>query len=371
MCMRVKEQPDTRSTCQRFFTPNPQPVHLQTPLPLPTHMPSSPLQPRQVNENVAEQSAKTKALTRKQAVEALAELRSSPRELLQAAVDLIKRHTAAGAAYAAFVTDPEEPDWVPPEDDEAAAVESEDEVEVPPPTQEEGEEGATPEPPAEEEPPAEDEGEDGEPKPAKIPRPVDYSKKYFAYAAASAGQEHVLGSDLRRPAPPPEDADEDFKPEPVPYTFRILDEQLPMLYLPNVAGQERVKFFRRFPKIGAYQAVGVPLGGAGGEFKALVAADTLFPEGGGQPLPADDKDFVWEVAQALATAMDAVAGSAAEALQSGREAAAEGLAALQARVRELRLQAAEAAGATGGAWVGNQRTGQGCIGGGVRRPRGS
>jgi hypothetical protein len=148
--------------------------------------------------------------------------------------------------------------------------------------------------------------------------------------------------DLFRPAPPPEDADEEVKPEPLPYSFRVLDEKLPLVFLPNVSAEERVRFFRKFPKIGSYQvrapggklrangalrasaltrllackaegqrghanapaqrrvrvaqACGVSLPG-NGEFKALLAADTLFPEGSGQPLSAADRDFMWDVSQ--------------------------------------------------------------------------
>lgn len=32
-----------------------------------------------------------------------------------------------------------------------------------------------------------------------------------------------------------------------------------------------------------------------GEFKAIIGADTLFPESGGQPLPQEDQDFIWHV----------------------------------------------------------------------------
>ncbi|KXZ56732.1 hypothetical protein GPECTOR_1g66 [Gonium pectorale] len=294
---------------------------------------------RLIKETQADQSAKATAATRKEAAEALASLVAVPRDLLNAAVQLIKQHTAAGAAYAAIVTDPEEPDWAPPEDDDAAAVESEDEGEAA--AAEGAETGAdeelAPEPEAMEAEGGED-SEGGAGVAKKIPRPVDYSKKYFAYVAASAGQEHVLGVDLRRPAPPPEDAaEEDSKPEPVPYSFRVLDEKLPMLYVPNVANKDRIKFFRNFPKIGSYQACGITLPSSG-EFKALLAADTLFPEGSGQPLTPEDRDFVWEVSQSLAKALGAVAAEAAAGLTA--TSAAETLEALKSKLVELRTQAA-------------------------------
>ncbi|GFR41453.1 hypothetical protein Agub_g2141 [Astrephomene gubernaculifera] len=287
-----------------------------------------------VKEAQAEQALKSAAATRKEAAEGLGLLAAVPRDLLQAAVQLIRQHTSAGAAYAAIITDPEEPDWTPPEDDEAAAVESEDEGEPSAAAAADGEDAAQPDQDADaggEEGMEGAEG-DGAPPARKIPRPVDYSKKYFAYVAASAGQEHVLQSDLYRPSPPPDDAPEDFKPEPLPYTFRILDEKLPMVYVANVASEERIKFFRNFPKIGSYQACGVSLASSG-EFKALLAADTLFPEGSGQPLPPEDKDFIWEVSQSLGKAMDAVAAQAAAALAGA--SAGEKLEALRAQVMEL------------------------------------
>lgn len=37
--------------------------------------------------------------------------------------------------------------------------------------------------------------------------------------------------------------------EPMPPTFRILDERRPMLYLPNVAFDPSVRFFKDFPKV--------------------------------------------------------------------------------------------------------------------------
>lgn len=298
----------------------------------------------QIKEAQGEQATKVIATTRKEAAEQLAALVSVPRDLLQAAVYLIKQHTNAGAAYAAIVTDPEEPDWTAPEDDDAAAAESEDE----------GEGGAGRDGDGEEEQPAEaeepedgeggEEGEEGEAPKPKIPRPVDYSKKYFAYVAASIGQEHVLDADIRRPAPPEGDAEEDAKPEPVPYTFRILDEKLPMVYISNVANEERIKFFRRFPKIGSYQACGIALG-PNAEFKAVVAADTLFPEGSGQPLSPEDRDFIWEVSQSLCKAMNHVAGAATAVLTGS--SAAEAVETLKMKVTELRTRAAAEAATAG------------------------
>jgi hypothetical protein len=46
-----------------------------------------------------------------------------------------------------------------------------------------------------------------------------------------------------------------------------------------------------------------------GEFQAILAADTLLPEGNGQALPAEEVSFLWEVARALGQALDRVGGS--------------------------------------------------------------
>lgn len=234
-----------------------------------------------------------------------------PRQLLQTAVDLIKGYTSASAAYAAVVAEPEEADWTLPEDPEDPTyVESEDEEDPapkPPPVEgegAEGEEGAA----AEEEAPAEEEPEEEK---VKIEAPLDYSKKYISYVVATQGQEFMTKAELLRPPPPPEDADEDFKPEPVPFTFKILDERMPMVYSSNVAFENSVKFFQNFPRIGAYTACGVQLGSRK-EFKAIIAADTLFPEGGGQPLSEEELDFIWELTLGLQKAYNAVEKTVAE-----------------------------------------------------------
>lgn len=241
---------------------------------------------------------------RKVALAALAAMDAEPQLLAQHAVNLIKKYTVAGGVYAAAVADPEEPDWTPPEDaEDAAAAESDDEADpLPPPPPVEGE--AAEAPAAEAETPAETDGAA-----PKIPRPVDYSKKYFSYLAASPQQDFMCTSELFRPAPPPEDAGDDYKPELPAPTFRILDERVPMLYSANVALEPGTRFFRDFPKIGSYQACGVQVPAAstaaGGEFKAIIAADTLFPEGNGQPLSQADQDFIWEVSLALSKAYEA------------------------------------------------------------------
>ncbi len=248
-------------------------------------------------EEAAAAAAKVKEQqeTRKKAIQELAQTVDEPRALLQKAVNLIVQHTAAGAAYAAYVAEPEEPDWAFPEDPEdPAAAESDDEADpAPPPPAPEGD-AANPDA-AEAAAPAETEPAEAEPPKPKIPKPIDYSKKYLSYLAASSGQDFMLTSELTRPAPPPED-DPEAKVDPVPFTFKILDERRPMLYAPNASFEQSMRFFKGFPKIGAYQACGVQSPGTG-EFKAVISADTLFPEAGGQALSQEDQDFIWHVSE--------------------------------------------------------------------------
>lgn len=271
---------------------------------------------------------------RKAAIAILAQMEAEPRALVQYAVELIKKHTTGTLVAAAAVTDPEEATWIPPEDPEdPAANESDDEADdaaVAAPTGEGGEEGGEPaEPPAEAEPAAEEAAAEA----PKIPRPVDYSKKYLAYMAASAGREWVLAKELRRPAPPPEDAGDDYQPEPVPVTFRILDEKLPMLSIPNVAFESRFKFLGGLPKIGGYQACGVQVPPKTGQFKVIIATDTLFPEGSGQPIKEEDQDFIWFVSLALGKAYEA-AEKKFQASQEGKSAA-ESIEALKTKIQSI------------------------------------
>lgn len=236
-----------------------------------------------------------------------------PSQLLQTACETVAQFVpSSSGAYAALVAEPEEPDWVPPEDDETAGIETDDEAAAPPVEGEGDGEAAEDAPPAEDgEAPAD--GEGGEPAAPKPQKPMDYSKKYLAYVAATNGQDFVKDMDLRRPAPLPEDVDPDDpeapKPEPMPISYRILDEIVPLVYVPSVAKEPRVRFFKQFPKIGAYIAAGVQMSSSK-EFKAVLAADSLFPEAGGQPLNEEDKDFIWEASRAVSSRIGAAAGAA-------------------------------------------------------------
>lgn len=204
-------------------------------------------------EAAEEAAAKAKAAEeeRKAVLADLAKSVGEPRDLFKKAVDLIIKYTSAGAAYAAAVAEPEEPDWQYPEDPEdPAAVESEDEADPVPVVPGEGEGEEAPAEPAPAEGEGGEEAAEGEEAAPKIPKPIDYSKKYLSYMVGSQGQEFMATTELHRPPPPPED-DPEAPTEPVPFTFRILDEKRPMVYLPNVAFEPSVRFFRNFPKVGS------------------------------------------------------------------------------------------------------------------------
>lgn len=252
------------------------------------------LQRSMEERNAALQAAEALAKEKKKNLELLASLSEEPRKLLERAVALILRYTTAGSVYAAALADTEEPD-LPPAEEEEGAEDSEDEtLALPPepPAEEEGVEIQTTPPPTTSSTPS----STGRPLSAHM---FDYSKKHLAYVVASPGQDFVTELDLRRPLQP---EDGDVKAEPVPYTFRVLDEKTPMMALPNVSYEPSIKFFRQFPKIGAYYACAVQL--STGEYKSLLCLDTLLPEGNGQPLPKDEQDFVWDVCVALGKAFD-------------------------------------------------------------------
>lgn len=62
---------------------------------------------------------------------------------------------------------------------------------------------------------------------------------------------------------------------PVPVTFRLLDEQVPLLHVPVVAREPRITFFKPFPKIGAYLAAA--LRDPKGDYVSILAAGALGP----------------------------------------------------------------------------------------------
>lgn len=65
----------------------------------------------------------------------------------------------------------------------------------------------------------------------------------------------------------------------VPFTFRILDERRPLIYAPNVANEPSIRFFRQFPKLGAYQV-------RAGEAEAGVSCCGLFALKAGRECPS-------------------------------------------------------------------------------------
>lgn len=196
---------------------------------------------------LVEQTQKAYEAEKAASLEELASTVAEPRVLWEKAIAIVTQYTSAKNAYVATVVDAEEPDWVPPEDMENPDVETDDEADGPKAAEGEGGDA----PPAEEAPAEGGEGgEAAAPKP-KIPRKADYSKKLLSYVAANASQAFVVNTDLARPPPPPEDADPD-NPVPVEQpavTFRILDEQVPMIEVPNVSAESRVKFFKGLPKV--------------------------------------------------------------------------------------------------------------------------
>lgn len=49
---------------------------------------------------------------------------------------------------------------------------------------------------------------------------------------------------LRRPPPPPEEPEDGYKQSPTPFTFTLLDKALPNLYVPDVAFNPKLMFFK-------------------------------------------------------------------------------------------------------------------------------
>ena len=53
-------------------------------------------------------------------------------------------------------------------------------------------------------------------------------------------------------ARPPTPEDEEAEPEASPLTFQVLDGDEDVLDVPNVLYEDRIRFFRGFPRLGAY-----------------------------------------------------------------------------------------------------------------------
>lgn len=232
---------------------------------------------------------------KKAALMALAEATDDPYVLFQQAVELVQKYTDASAAYVANVEAPDEP----PAELAEEEPESEDEEPAPVPP-EEGEEGAEPE--------AEPEAPEA-PVEANIVK-FNYGDCRLRYVAATENDREVVLERvglLTRPAPPTEEEaeDDENKPKetPLPPTFGMLDEQVPSFFIPNVAENKSVTFFRRFPRMGSYFVSAVQ--GQEDEYRALLCADTIVPQGSGKVFSQADKDFIWDVSRSLTKAIKA------------------------------------------------------------------
>lgn len=249
-------------------------------------------------ERQLQRAAEEEAAKRQQDLSDLSRCTDGLSTLWKTGIEVTRKLTSAGSVYVAVVTEPDEPDATLPEDD----VETDDENELA--TAPAGTDAA-----AEATEGGEPTGGEAEAAAAATPAPrkrVDYTKAVLSYVAASAGQEFVTEVVLRRPAPPAEEGEEAAAAataELPPVTFRLLDEQLRTLAVPAVTREPRVTFFRRFPRVGAYHAVAVTT--RDGECRAVLCADSLVPEGDGQPFSSEAQDAIWEAAKALGAALDA------------------------------------------------------------------
>lgn len=149
----------------------------------------------------------------------------------------------------------------------------------------------------------------------------DYSKYHLQYiAAAPAHQARTVSYTqlLERPAPVAEDEDEGKPQELVPITMKILDENMPSVYVPNTLNEPRVKFHNGFPAVGAYCASAAKQGT--GQFSCILAADTLVPHGDGQPFSREDRDFVWDLSLVVSKRLERYSAARISArLQQGME----------------------------------------------------
>lgn len=133
----------------------------------------------------------------------------------------------------------------------------------------------------------------------------DYSRHHLEYVTACPDhQVHVVleAPLLERPASKTEEGDEDAPVDLLPITMKILDEHTPTLHVPCTLEEPRIKYLNGFPAIGAYFAAVTQQ--SSGVFSSILAADTLVPHGTGQPLSADDRDLIWELARAVAARLE-------------------------------------------------------------------
>jgi hypothetical protein len=287
----------------------------------------------QEDQATVKKNAEDIEAAKKAGLEKLANTVADPETLWQQAVDLVTKYTKASASYLANIVEPEAPDWAPPDGDEAADAQTDDEVEeikeaAAPEESEQPADGADA---PQDEPPRQSSTSEPPPAPAAEAH-FDYSRKLLTYCVSSAGQEFIKGVELSRPAPPTDDQIEAGAVQDTPaITFQVIDEKLPVLTIPNVAFEPRVKFFRKFPRVGAYQACAVTL--ASGEYRQVLCADTLLPEGSGRPFTKAEQDFIWEVALALSRAADAAQQRLRE--HSMMSTGGEEVARMRARIKDV------------------------------------
>ncbi|CAG9463553.1 unnamed protein product [Pedinophyceae sp. YPF-701] len=321
---------------------------------------------RHAKEKQAEADAEAKAREAARAaslnadLELLANMNDNTWGAWQAAVDVITRFTSANSVYVANVSEEEVPDpelppaeELPPDVPEDGADDpdvpfAEPEPEIPE-EEEEGEEGEGEEAKAEgDEDGEKEEGdggaageEEGELADEDIelpgPRPFDYSKAFLEYVVASAGEDWVSRYKVMQ-RPSAQDAEaaaaegEAAGQDPKPMMFRMLDDKLTSLYLPDVMlKRDEVQFFNKFPRVGAFLARS--LLSHENEVKAILCVDTVKPPGHGNPLSAEERDVIERAAAAVEAAMVSMAKEAKRATLARAPYAAR--VELQAMLREL------------------------------------
>jgi len=203
------------------------------------------------------EDAKLKALAH------LKTLHDDPFELMQAAADAVNKFTGCANGYVALLEDPEDDD----EDDDDEEGEGE-EAEAPPAEEEEGE---------------------GEPK--EMIDGFNYDDKFFKYVAAGPENQFMVGQKLER--------------EQGPNSYALTTSRQLVVDVPNCLDQEDIHYFKGLARPGAYFAAAIIL--KSGERMGMVCGDSLKSStgGSGRKLVEDDKDFIQEVARAIAAALDA------------------------------------------------------------------
>ena len=235
-----------------------------------------------------DQAAADVAAAKKAVLDCVSAFDGDPFALFSMAVSQATEFVS-GNLYIAHVTEPDLPlpDPDAPEEEPEAEAEPEPEPEAG-----EGVEG--------------EEGEEGEPAPIVF----DYSSRVLEYVARSAGagveKDFVLGR-------PPSPEDEEAEPEASALTFQVLDGDEDVLDVPNVLYEDRIRFFRGFPRLGAYYAAAAKT--STGEKKALVCCDSMLPAHSGAPLSGEQKEFLNALAAAVGCALDRQHLQRAEALK--------------------------------------------------------